>query len=217
MEEDSSQIDTAERKIRLVLIGNGGAGKSALLGQWCGEGFNSHLGMTVGIDFREKELMVCGKHVRVEIWDTAGQERFWSLSPGYCRKADGIILVYDILNFHSFEGIEFWLEKIKLFAPPHAHFLLLGNKLDRATSNERAITKEMGEAAGKERGFPFFEVSALSGENLDEAMMKLLNDIMMDESGAVPPCENIIAVRRASVPDAVRMARARSCCASVSN
>lgn len=203
-------VNSAERKIRLVLIGNGGVGKSALLGQWCGDGFNSSLGMTVGIDYREQQLEVAGVPVKIVIWDTAGQERFWSLSPSYCRRADGVILVYDILNLLSFKNIKFWMDKAKLFAPAYAHFLLLGNKLDMATSDRRVISTKTGEAAATELGIPFFEISAKTGENVDKALTKLVNDILMNES-QVMPSTDVITVMPPSEPLTLRT-RFLSCC-----
>ena len=50
--------------------------------------------------------------INVRITDTAGQERFRALSLNYIKKANGILLVYDITNKESFQNINNWAEEI---------------------------------------------------------------------------------------------------------
>lgn len=48
----------------------------------------------------------------VSFRDTAGQERFHTLSTSYFRGAQGFVLVYDITNMDSFQGITSWMKDI---------------------------------------------------------------------------------------------------------
>jgi len=50
--------------------------------------------------------------ITVQLWDTAGQERFRSISASYFRKADGVILVYDVTCPASFINVRDWMERI---------------------------------------------------------------------------------------------------------
>jgi len=48
--------------------------------------------------------------VVLQVWDTAGQERFTggSISAPFYRKADGVILVYDVTSMASAEQLSKW-------------------------------------------------------------------------------------------------------------
>lgn len=60
----------------------------------------------------------------------AGQERFQSLGPIYYRGANGIVLIYDITNRGTFEGVENWIKEAKVNGEKDCACILLGNKLD---------------------------------------------------------------------------------------
>lgn len=45
-------------------------------------------------------------------WDTAGQDRFKNITSSYYRGADGIVIIYDITDGMSFQGVQGWLNEI---------------------------------------------------------------------------------------------------------
>ena len=161
-----SRGQSSTQKLSLVLIGNCGVGKSSVLSKLVDNSCDVQALNTIGIDFRRKYIEVAGQTLQLQVWDTAGQEKFNSIPSMYCRNADGIILVYDIENGKSFEGISFWLSKLQIYAPPDVQVLLLGNKHD---VDEHVVTLKMGEQAAKKIGALFYEVSAKSGYNIQEA------------------------------------------------
>ena len=154
-------------KLRLVLIGNQAVGKSSFISKFVDDAFTLDLMSTIGIDFKTKTISIKNRSVELNVWDTAGQERFWSVTPAYCRNADGIILVYDTTNLKSFEAINFWLEKIEQYAPTDVDIMLIGNKCD--LKEERVVTRDIGTEVARRIKAPFFEVSAQTGENIEKA------------------------------------------------
>lgn len=66
------------------------------------------------IKINDQEINVC-------IWDTAGQEKFFSLTKNYFKKADGVLVVFDLTDKLSFESTmryyqevdKFWVPEIK--------------------------------------------------------------------------------------------------------
>lgn len=158
------------------MIGNSAVGKSSVLTKYVDNAFDVNLINTIGIDFRGKTVEIADKTVQLHIWDTAGQERFWSVTPAYCRKADGIVLMYDITKMTSFRGISFWFDKIRQYAPTNVEILVLGNKRDMEKNRE--VSQEMGAEAARRIGAPFFEVSAMTGYNIEEAFVKLTKVIL---------------------------------------
>ena len=75
-----AQNDTApralQRKIKVLMLGNSGVGKTSLMGRWTEDTFNPNIVGTMGVDFKMKQITVDGMPVHVQVWDTAGQERF---------------------------------------------------------------------------------------------------------------------------------------------
>ena len=62
---------------------------------------------TITIDFVPRTFQLSnGSVVNCFIYDTAGQERYKSLCETYYKRADAILLVYDISNKDSFELIK---------------------------------------------------------------------------------------------------------------
>lgn len=68
----------------------------------------------LGVDFRVKTIELDGKCVALQLWDTAGQERFRSLTKSYFRRADGVILMYDVSNERTFTNIRNWIHNVEV-------------------------------------------------------------------------------------------------------
>ena len=62
--------------------------------------------------FKTTTILIDGKRVKLQLWDTSGQGRFCTIIRSYSRGAQGILLVYDITNKWSFEGINRWLKEV---------------------------------------------------------------------------------------------------------
>ncbi len=97
---------------QLVLIGDTGVGKSALVLRFADNTFTDSYISTIGVDFRFRTVKVDDKVVKLQIWDTAGQERFRTITSAYYRGADGIITVYDITSKASFSHVNDWLSEV---------------------------------------------------------------------------------------------------------
>jgi len=59
-------------------------------------------------------LDVDGHCIALQLWDTAGQERFRSLTKSYFRRADGVILVYDVSSEQTFLSIRHWIQNVEV-------------------------------------------------------------------------------------------------------
>lgn len=171
-----SSTHPSECRLRVVLIGNSGVGKSSFLTKFIDNAFDVTLTKTIGIDFKTKTIRIGGKTVQLHVWDTAGQERFWSVTPAYCRNADGIIMMYDITDAKSFKDISFWLDKLSEYSPPDVHVLLLGSKLD--LGEQRVIRQDMGKEQARKMSAIFSEVSAATGENVEIAITSFVRSIL---------------------------------------
>jgi len=161
--------------VKLLLIGNSSVGKSSLLlrfsdKQWLPE---DEASATIGVDFRVHKLEVQGRKVKMSIWDTAGQERFRTITASYYRGAQGIILVYDVSNRESFEGLPRWLEELENYVSPEVVKIVVGNKLDKEYS--RQVPTSEGAAFAARTGCLFVEASAKTAVGVTEAF----NDVVV--------------------------------------
>lgn len=163
---------------RLVLIGDSGVGKTALLLRYSDNMFNTSFITTIGIDFRIKTIEVNGKRVKLQIWDTAGQEQFHSVASSYYRNAHGIMLIYDITSAESFIHISKWASNISTNAPTNVKQVLVGNKSDMG-DNKRVIEKDRGKTLADELNMPFLETSAKTNTNVDVAF-QLMTQLIME-------------------------------------
>lgn len=80
-------------------------------------------------------------------WDTAGQERFRTITNGYYRGADGIIIVYDLTDRDSFENVNMWYEEMSRSVNQKVVSILVGNKLDM--DSRRTVSTDEGRKLGK--------------------------------------------------------------------
>ncbi|XP_043932564.1 golgin subfamily B member 1-like [Protopterus annectens] len=153
----------------LVFVGNSNAGKTTFLCRVHENIFFAGLATTVGVDYRIKTLIVDDKLFALQLWDTAGQERFHSITRQCFRKADGVVVMYDITSVTSFTAVRNWISSAQDGASEDVPILLLGNKLDM--SQKRDVPFASGEHLAKEYNLPFYECSALSGENVIEPLI----------------------------------------------
>uniref|UniRef100_A0A8C2A6N6 Calcium release activated channel regulator 2A n=1 Tax=Cyprinus carpio TaxID=7962 RepID=A0A8C2A6N6_CYPCA len=119
-----------DRLFKIVLVGNSSVGKTSLLRRFCDNCFHSGTCATVGIDYSVKTLTVDNSQVALQMWDTAGQERYRSITKQFFRKADGVVVVYDITNEQTFTAVRHWLASVQEGAGEDIPIMLLGNKTD---------------------------------------------------------------------------------------
>jgi len=122
--------------IKLLLLGDGGVGKTSLMLRFSEDKFSQSLLSTAGVDYKTQHLEVDsaagGKKIKLQIWDTAGQTRFHTITQAYYKAAHGIVLIYDVSDGSesSFHNVRYWMENITKHANAHTQRILIGNKSD---------------------------------------------------------------------------------------
>ena len=123
------------------MLGDGEVGKTSILNmyvyyyliclRYAERKFTPKHLTTLGLDQVNTQLIVSdGLKIPVVLWDTAGQERFRTITYGFYKNANGVILVYDISNRKSFQNIKTWLAAINEHASDSITKVLVGNKTD---------------------------------------------------------------------------------------
>lgn len=166
--------------LKVVLLGDGGVGKSSLIQRFVSNKFDPSLFHTIGVEFLNKDLEVEGERYTLQIWDTAGQERFKSLRTPFYRGSDCCLLTYAIDDPQSFQNVAMWKKEFLYYAdvkdPENFPFVVLGNKSDLV--DERKVNREeAGLWCEQNGGLPHFETSAKDAVNVDSAFVAAIQRV----------------------------------------
>ncbi|XP_039616696.1 ras and EF-hand domain-containing protein homolog [Polypterus senegalus] len=168
---EEGTLSTPDRMFKIVLVGNSSVGKTSLLRRFCDGCFYPGTSATVGIDYSVKTVTVDRSKVALQLWDTAGQERYRSITKQFFRKADGVVVIYDITSELTFTSVRQWLSSVQEGAGDNIPIMLLGNKTDN--ESEREVQMKLAEQLAKDSDLIFYECSAVSGHNVKESMLHL--------------------------------------------
>lgn len=161
-------------KFKVVVMGPGGVGKTALILQFVSGHFLTDYDPTIE-DFYTKEVYVDGSPTALEILDTAGQEQYAAMRERYIQNGDGFILIYSITSEDSLSTIrqiKGQIEKIKHeFSPP---ILLVGNMCDM--EEKRNVGTHDGKMLAREWGCPFLETSAKTYCNVQDIFQEIVRE-----------------------------------------
>ena len=166
--------------LKVVLLGDGGVGKSSLIQRFVSNKFDPVLFHTIGVEFLNRDLEVDHCRYTLQIWDTAGQERFKSLRTPFYRGTDCCLLTYAIDDAQSFQNIAMWKKEFLYYAdvkdPDTFPFVILGNKSD--LSSERKVGMDEVQAWCVMNGkLPHFETSAKDAINVDSAFTAAIHRV----------------------------------------
>ena len=172
---------TAEYRYKIVMLGDGAVGKTAMTTRFTQNFFDADYKRTIGSDFAIKRLKLSDldAQVTLQVWDLAGQPRFESVRQGFYRGARGGLLLYDVTRRRTFLNVENWKDEAFKNLQKEIPLILVANKVDLKDS--RVVTTEDGEVYAKKNGFVYVESSALTGENVEEAYVNLCKT-MIEES-----------------------------------
>ncbi|KAJ7370588.1 activation of store-operated calcium channel [Desmophyllum pertusum] len=140
-----SEPSTPERVFKVVFVGDSGVGKSSFIHRFCHDSWKPSFTATIGVDFQIKTMSVDGRCIALQLWDTAGQERFRSITKQYFRKADGVIVFYDVTMETSFLNIKNWMISVEEGTDDGTAIMIVGNKIDLVEEDSgRAVHSQDG-------------------------------------------------------------------------
>lgn len=188
--------------LKVVLLGDGGVGKSSLIQRFVSNKFDPSLFHTIGVEFLNKDLEVDGGRYTLQIWDTAGQERFKSLRTPFYRGTDCCLLTFAIDDAQSFQNIAMWKKEFLYYAdvkdPDNFPFVILGNKSD--LGGDRKVNDPEARAWCEQNGgLPYFETSAKDAVNVDQAFVEAIRRVnILSQVSAVRHSDYTVDLNRKS-------------------
>ncbi|KAJ8648221.1 hypothetical protein MRB53_001244 [Persea americana] len=165
--ENSGVADSKNLRVKLVLLGDSGVGKSCIVLRFVRGQFDPTSKVTVGASFLSQTIALQDSTtIKFEIWDTAGQERYAALAPLYYRGAAVAVVVYDITSPDSFNKAQYWVKELQKHGSPDIVMALVGNKAD--LQNNREVPVQDAVEYAEKNGMFFIETSAKTADNINE-------------------------------------------------
>ncbi|KAI6235016.1 Ras-related protein Ral-a [Aphelenchoides besseyi] len=168
---------------KVIMVGSGGVGKSALTLQFMYDEFVEEYEPTKADSYR-KRVVLDGEDCSVDILDTAGQEDYSAIRDNYYRSGEGFICVFSITDSESFDATNEFREQILRVknSDTTLPFILVGNKSD--LDNERAVSRAQAQQRADSWGVPYIETSAKTRTNVDSVFYDLMRDIKRRKGSA---------------------------------
>lgn len=172
-EED---IETA---IKVVIVGNGGVGKSSMIQRYCKGIFTKEYKKTIGVDFLERQIELNSQDIRLMLWDTAGQEEFDAITKAYYRGAQACVLTFSTVDRYSFEAVESWKNKVEAEVG-EITTVIVQNKIDLI--DEAEVQTDEAEALAQKLQLRFYRMSVKDNLNVSEVFRYLTDKYLSQTS-----------------------------------
>jgi len=153
---------------KVVILGDGGVGKTSLLNRFVSDSFENDYKSTIGtsimrVDYKIMENVTVG----FALWDLAGQQFFQKVRKMYLAGCQAALFVYDVTRPDTLNNLKNWQNELHAADTHDIKSLMVGNKAD--LTDQRKVSFEEGKKVADELGLPYLETSAKTGENVKHA------------------------------------------------
>ena len=206
------EYETRNAKFKIALLGDSTVGKTSIIKRLINNDFKESQLSTIGAEQNTKTIKLNENSEEeilctLQIFDTAGQEKFRSITPNYIKNADGIVLVFDLTNYSSFENIKYWIKQIhnnKKYE--NLPFIIVGNKYD--LKDEIVVQEDKIKFNGK-NSENFFYCSAKDNYNVYEIFETISKKMVEQDNILNSSLENKTKINQNSI---CLVKKKRKCC-----
>jgi Ras-related protein Rab-28 len=181
MSDSEEETAKKDRLLKVILLGDGTAGKTSIATRFSQNHFGKTYQQTLGLDFFLKRITLPGGvNVALQVWDIGGQTLGGKMLDNYIYGCHVVMFVYDITNYSSFENLDDWLtivqqECFKGDAKP-PHLALVANKMD--LEHMRTVRKDKHTKFAQEHHMSSHFVSAKTNDTINACFLKIAADVM---------------------------------------
>uniref|UniRef100_A0A6C0LYR1 Ras family protein n=1 Tax=viral metagenome TaxID=1070528 RepID=A0A6C0LYR1_9ZZZZ len=166
---------------KVVVVGGGGVGKSALTIQFMQNYFINEYDPTIAY---RKQIVVDEESCLLDILDTAGQEEYSAMRDQYMRTGEGFIVVYSIISRSSFDEVSGFVEQISRVKDyDDVPIVLVGNKCDLI--DVRTVRMDEAKELASALHVKYVEASAKTRVNVVETFSAIVRSIRGKRVGNV--------------------------------
>ncbi|KAM8714907.1 hypothetical protein ACLKA7_002025 [Drosophila subpalustris] len=160
--------------LKVIILGDGGVGKSALLTRFVSNRYDENNFHTIGVEFMNRDITVDGEKYTLQIWDTAGQERFRALRTPFYRGSDICLLCYALDDRDSLRGLKSWRNEFINYADVKADrfpFIVVGNKNDIREQKRQVSREDVQQWCMEQSIASHIETSSKTATNVTDAFV----------------------------------------------
>jgi len=194
-------VDPPKAEFKLVLVGDGGVGKTTFVKRHLSGEFEKKYVATLGVEVRPLDFMTNFGKIRFNVWDTAGQEKFGGLRDGYYIQGQCAIIMFDVTSRTTLKHVPNWHRDLVRVCD-NIPIVLVGNKVD---IKDRKV-KARQVTFHRKRNLPYYDISAKSNYNYEKPFLWLARKLVgREELGFVeapavqPPDITISDAQRAEI------------------
>mmetsp|Transcript_18264 Transcript_18264/g.28371 ORF Transcript_18264/g.28371 Transcript_18264/m.28371 type:complete len:212 (-) Transcript_18264:5635-6270(-) len=182
-----------ESIFKLILVGDGGVGKTTFVKRHLTGEFEKKYIATLGVEVHPLKFHTNRGMVVFNIWDTAGQEKFGGLRDGYYIQGQAAIIMFDVTSRVTYKNVPNWHRDLVRVCDD-IPIVLIGNKVD---IKERKV-KAKQITFHRKKNLQYYDVSAKSNYNFEKPFLWLTRKLIGDpnlnfvESPALAPAEVVI-------------------------
>ncbi len=181
-------------RFKLVLVGDGGVGKTTFVKRHLTGEFERKYVATVGVEVNSLTFQTNYGPITFDVWDTAGQEKVGGLRDGYYIRAKCAIIMFDVTGRSTYKNVPNWHRDLVRICE-NIPIVLLGNKVD--DQNRQVKAKQI--SFHRKHNLQYYEISAKSNYNYEKPFLYLsrvlggTNDIVFTKEIALRPPEILIS------------------------
>jgi len=173
---------------KIVMLGDGGVGKSCLTIQLCRNYFAIEYDPTIENSYRTT-VRIDEDSALLDILDTAGQEEYIAMRDQHIQRGRGFVLVYSITNPLTFRSLPNLYQSILTVKEEESYpVVVMGNKAD--LEKDRKVSTQEGIDFAKKIEAPFYETSAKTRLNVEDAFFNLVREMKTWHGSHDDPEEN---------------------------
>jgi small GTP-binding protein len=156
---------------KMVIVGQGGVGKSCLLDSLSGLPFNPEKGSTHGMQVKSLKLKhpsEADTEMELNVWDFGGQDIYHATHQFYLTNNSFFLLVWSARLGYEAGKIYYWLDTIEALAPNSPIFIVATNTNQREADLPVKDILYKYEKAKKGKIIQFFDVDNADGKGIAE-------------------------------------------------
>ncbi|HSW77068.1 MAG TPA: GTP-binding protein [Candidatus Saccharimonadales bacterium] len=166
---------------KVVLVGDGGVGKSTYVNRLKTGEFKRKYIPTQGVDVIPLTFSTNYGTIIFKVWDCAGQEKFEGLRDGYWIGAQAALFMFNVTNQSTFEKLPTWMKDVHRVTN-EIPFVICGNKCE--IGNYRQVTnQQINHILGGKNltndpsDSKYFDISARSNYNFEKPWVSLARQL----------------------------------------
>jgi len=160
---------------KLVLVGDGGVGKTTFVKRHMTGEFEKKYVATLGVEVHPLDFTTNRGPITFNVWDTAGQEKFGGLRDGYYIQGQCAIIMFDVTSRITYKNVPTW-HKDLVRVCENIPIVLCGNKVD---IKDRKV-KAKAITFHRKKNLQYYDISAKSNYNFEKPFLWLARKLAGD-------------------------------------